>query len=177
MARSNITEFVLAVDEAGRRMPAEAVKLAQRRAGLAMFDQIIRSTPVLTGRLRGEWQATINTPASSPTNKTDRSGESTKAAGFAALANIPDFAVVWFTNAMPYAETVDSGGYLPKDPPDDPASNAARASRRTRLQLAKAKAVAGDEGAPLVAGGFSLQAPAGISALAIEVGVEALRQS
>lgn len=177
---TNIAEFKAQVLRLGKEMPANLVRTRVRLAGLAMIAQLVTSTPVATGRLRGEWQTTIGQPANSPIGRTDKSGEQAKSQASSVIASLPDYPVLWFSNAMPYAITVDQGGYVPPDPENSPAANKARAARRTASEKSRAADVSSkhggpkDPGAPLVRGGFSIQAPAGMTLLAVEVGRQEL---
>ena len=70
---------------------------------MALFRSIIQDTPVDTGRLAGNWQSTLATPASGETSRTGKG---------AAIADIKTGEikdVAFLTNNLPYAETVEYG--------------------------------------------------------------------
>lgn len=79
----------------------------RRASVLELFKLVIESTPVDTGRLRGNWQATINTPATAAIDRDDASGSLALAQAVANLGSLVD--VVWFTNNLPYAESIEYG--------------------------------------------------------------------
>jgi hypothetical protein len=80
-----------------------------RRASiLELFSLVILGTPVDTGRLRGNWQTTINSPTDSVRDKLDKSGSEAIADVAANLGGLMD--VVWFVNNLPYAEAIEMGG-------------------------------------------------------------------
>ena len=176
MGATNIKEFVAEIEATGKKLPADLVRIAQRRAGLRMFEVAIKVSPVDTGRFRGNWQASVGAPATGELKTADPRGTDTTRRLGAAIATLPDFAVVYLTNNLPYAEAIDVGGYIPPNPKSDPESlKKRRASRNARVRR-RAKLVGGHEGAPLVRGGFLIQRPGGITPLVIQAGLEALRK-
>lgn len=83
----------------------DKVDKVRRASILELFRLVIYATPVDTGRLRGNWQTTINSPAS---RELDR--ESADAAMAEAVANLGSLVdVVWLTNNLPYAEAIEYG--------------------------------------------------------------------
>lgn len=91
---------------------------ALRKVSLELFGRVIMRTPVDTGRLRGNWQATMGAPATTeveeednltPVNQTG-SGSSiakNRMAEFVLGANKPT--VFYLTNTLPYAGVVEYG--------------------------------------------------------------------
>ena len=74
----------------------------------ALFRNIIQDTPVDTGRLRGNWQTTVNTPATTPVNRVDPSGTATISSILGNLGNGEGQDVtVWFVNTLPYASRIE----------------------------------------------------------------------
>lgn len=79
-----------------------------RRASiLELFSAVILGTPVDTGRLRGNWQTTINSPAQGVRDTLDKSGSEAIHGVVANLGGIQD--AVWFVNNLPYAEAIEMG--------------------------------------------------------------------
>lgn len=77
-----------------------------RAVTLSLFKGIINDTPVDTGRARGNWQTTVDSPAS---GQTERVG-----AGLAIAeveANTPDGAgqVTYMANDLPYILSLEEG--------------------------------------------------------------------
>ncbi len=101
----------------------EASTLIFRGTALNLFAKIIRRTPVgnpdlwknkpykgyAGGRLRGNWQASINTPMSGEVSGKDKSGESTtnKAKNQTIKANLGDS--IFLVNNLPYAKAIEDG--------------------------------------------------------------------
>ncbi|URA07002.1 virion structural protein [Xanthomonas phage Elanor] len=72
------------------------------------------STPVDTGRLRGNWQTTINSPATAAIGRNDPSGGAAMAEAVANLGSLVD--VVWFSNNLPYVQTIEYDGHSRQAP-------------------------------------------------------------
>lgn len=85
----------------------EAVDRVRRASVLELFQLVILGTPVDTGRLRGNWQTTINSPAEASIDRLDKGGGAAIAEAVANLGGLVD--VVWFVNNLPYAESIEYG--------------------------------------------------------------------
>lgn len=81
-----------------------------RATAIQLFSAIVKSTPVDTGRLRGNWQTTLSSPASGTLDVTDPSGGSatSKIESVAGQFTLADESI-WFTNNLPYAEIIEEG--------------------------------------------------------------------
>lgn len=84
----------------------------------AVCYDIIDGTPVDTGRLKNNWYPTVNSPSSRSTQQVDPSGNKSKVRVNNLLARIKLGQNFFFTNNLPYAETVEFGGY--PNPPKNP---------------------------------------------------------
>lgn len=81
-----------------------------RRASiLELFTLIIYSTPVDTGRLRGNWQTTVGSPAATARETVDQQGSIAIAEVMANMGSLTD--AVWFVNNLPYAERIEYDGW------------------------------------------------------------------
>jgi hypothetical protein len=90
----------------------DKVDRVRRASALELFKLVIFATPVDTGRLRGNWQTTINTPI---VEVVDRSGaDSAMAEAVANLGGLVD--VIWFTNNLPYVERIEYDGWSKQAP-------------------------------------------------------------
>ena len=87
----------------------ERVDKIRRSAVLELFKLVIEGTPFDTGRLRGNWQTTINSPATASIGRLDPSGAAAVAEAVANLGSLVD--VIWFTNNLPYAERIEYDGW------------------------------------------------------------------
>jgi len=80
---------------------------------LELFASVILDTPVLEGRLRGNWIISSESPASGQFDIIDPTGEKTtkKVEDFVAkLDNLEDFEV-YLTNNLPYAYRIEYDGW------------------------------------------------------------------
>jgi hypothetical protein len=73
---------------------------------IELFASVIKDTPVDTGRLRGNWQTTKNSPAQ---GETKRTGGSVAIAEAHAVVRKPD--LYYLTNNLPYAARIEFDGY------------------------------------------------------------------
>lgn len=92
----------------------DKVDKVRRASVLELFKLVIYATPVDTGRLRGNWQTTINTPAGSTREVLDSSGGAALAEVMANMGGLLD--VVWFTNNLPYVERIEYDGWSRQAP-------------------------------------------------------------
>jgi len=87
----------------------EYVDKVRRASILELFRLVVMETPVDTGRLRGNWQTTINTPATSELDRLDPNGGIVLAEVLANMGGLLD--VVYFSNNLPYAERIEYDGW------------------------------------------------------------------
>lgn len=92
----------------------DKVDKIRRASVLELFKLVIYASPVDTGRLRGNWQTTINSPATAATTRDDPSGAAALAEAMANLGSLAD--VVWFSNNLPYAERIEYEGWSRQAP-------------------------------------------------------------
>lgn len=92
----------------------DRVDKVRRASVLELFKLVIFATPVDTGRLRGNWQTTINTPKWGVVDRDDKGGGAALAEAMANLGSLVD--VVWFTNNLPYAERIEYDGWSKQAP-------------------------------------------------------------
>lgn len=79
---------------------------------IELFSSVILDTPVLTGRLRGNWLISEGTPHTNTVTVTDPSGATTvrNVEAFAATLN-PEQNRVFLANNMPYAYRIEYDGW------------------------------------------------------------------
>jgi len=104
VAETNLRAFNRELTTLAKRLPAESVKVLQRKIVLEALSRIVLKTPVDTGRARGNWQTTVNT---SPDD--EKLSSDPVADGLGAIAKVPDFAIVYITNNVPYIVYLESG--------------------------------------------------------------------
>lgn len=79
-----------------------------RKLCLEVTKRVVMRTPVDTGRLRANWQATLNIPAAGEITLTDPSGTSTISKASAVAQRAPGN-VFWLVNNLPYAQVAEYG--------------------------------------------------------------------
>lgn len=82
---------------------------------LDLFKNVVQGTPVDTGRARGNWQATINTPATGSTEDTDKQGGATISAASNAVSQAVGN-VFYITNNLPYIYRLEFEGWSKQAP-------------------------------------------------------------
>jgi len=113
------------------------VDQVRRASALELFRLVIFATPVDSGRLRGNWQTTINSAATGERATDDPTGGMALAEAMANLGGLTD--VVWFVNNLPYAERIEYEGWSRQAPEGMVRRHLAQWQR---IVTAKAKAVA-----------------------------------
>lgn len=80
-----------------------------RASVLTMGENIIKASPVDTGRFRANWQHNTGTPASGPVESLDLSGAATLAKLNASVAPVKAGNIEYLTNNLPYAIPLEYG--------------------------------------------------------------------
>ena len=104
----NTAEFMRSFD-ANVKAAKQDYDQAFRAMALQLFGSIITRTPVDTGRARGNWQVTINSPANGTTENNDKGGQRTLAEGSQTIASRSGDQSLYFTNNLPYIEPLENG--------------------------------------------------------------------
>lgn len=86
------------------------------KASTELFSNIIDSTPVDTGRLRGHWHTSIGTPNSSIDIRLDPSGSQAKSEVIDVLSKYTLKQDIYFTNTAPYVERIEFGSWSDQAP-------------------------------------------------------------
>lgn len=114
-----------------------------RSVTLEVFSRVIMRSPVDTGRFRGNWFPSFGNPSAATRTDTDPTGSTSQERARAAVLSQPVGGVMYMTNSLPYAVTLEYGGF--PDPPKRGSKK--RGEPEVRIH---------------VANGFSLQAPHGM---------------
>lgn len=83
---------------------------------IALFSAVIQDTPVLSGRLRGNWQTTFNTPADGVLSTDDPSGGATKSTMINKVQSEKGGRLTYLANNLPYAIPIEYGLSKGKSP-------------------------------------------------------------
>jgi len=78
-----------------------------RATMLSLFSAIILDTPVKTGRLRGNWQTTIGSPATGTLGTKSKSGNVSIKRAKQNAGEVGE--TTYFTNNLPYAARIEDG--------------------------------------------------------------------
>ena len=78
-----------------------------RKSALGAFSEVIRKSPVDTGRFRGNWQASIGAPAGGVLSDTGGSVSIARAQGTVSGAELGDS--IFLVNNLPYAQRLEYG--------------------------------------------------------------------
>lgn len=105
---------------------------AKRAAAIQIFSAVIMATPVgnasqwqrpssappgyVGGRLRGNWQATLNAPAATKLDVIDAGGGLTINNAQAAIAGAVGDQKIYLTNNLPYASRIEFGAHSKQAP-------------------------------------------------------------
>jgi hypothetical protein len=88
------------------RNQGRTIEQVARGTIIDLFSNIIFDTPVDTGRLQGNWQTTVGTPA---VGQLERTGEIDATLDVLTTVTKPD--TYFLTNNMPYAERIEYDGW------------------------------------------------------------------
>lgn len=83
----------------------------RRGVALRLFKAVIMDSPVLTGRLRANWQATINVPARSSSLAEDKTGQAAIQGATAAVRASKLNDILILTNSLPYVARIEYDGW------------------------------------------------------------------
>ena len=140
---------------AATAIPEHVLEATQHLAMLGLRELVL-NTPVDTGRARGGWIVSLTVPSDRVSNAKDGKGGGTVAKGDAKVQTAQPYQIIWMSNNTEYIRILDQGGFVPANP--GPSKTGGSQSKRGR----KAR-----KGEVLVEGGYSIQAPAGMTPLAI----------
>ena len=108
-----------------------------RAIALELFGSVIKDTPVDTGRARGNWQTSMDSPA---TGETDRKGEGPALAEVSQqTASFGAGKVIYLTNNLPYIYRLEYLGWSQQSPDGMARKNVARIQSIVRKAVAENK--------------------------------------
>lgn len=137
---NNLNNFLLELDKFVKVDIPEELQLVQVKISLTALRMLVLRTPVDEGFLRSMWHASEGSRVESATPKSDPINENQPE-----IVGMQPYSVMYITNAAPYADIVDEGGFMPPNPGP---SKDTREGRKGRI---------------LVRHGYSIQAPAGMT--------------
>ena len=131
-----MAKFSIPIAKLAEKMK-EDVNTVVRKATLNTFSAVAKRTPVDTGRLRGNWnasQGTIDTSTSLAANASRGLEQAVKA------GNFEPGGVVYFANSLPYARVVEHGEY-PNPPKKGKGKTAGGFSKRAPQGMVRITAI------------------------------------
>ena len=125
-------------------------RLFRDKLALDFVQDVVQGTPVDTGRARNGWDVGIGrSPSLNRNPSPDPSGRASVNRAVQRIRTAPIFQPIHIANGVPYIGVLEFGGFVPKNPGP---SKDKRPDREGRI---------------LVRGGFSVQAPSGMTRAAI----------
>lgn len=95
--------------ESASKIILEGSEQVIRASAIELSTEIIKRTPVDTGRLRGNWQPTVNGPAQSALIKKDKTGQSTINKVKTKTNEWDLNETFYLTNNLVYAQYIENG--------------------------------------------------------------------
>jgi len=115
-----------------------------RGSTISLFRNIIRRTPVRSGRLKGNWQIDINQPARGEVNDSDNTPINTldgasaqKVVSEVMQAKLNDS--IYMVNNLPYARIIENGNFSDQAPAGMVGVSVAEFNREVEKQARKLK--------------------------------------
>jgi hypothetical protein len=112
-----------------RRSTKDRLDRVRRVVVIKLFSAVVQDTPVLTGRLRGNWRVSIGSPLSGSIDRLDPTGAQVGTEIQAIAADSAGADAVWMTNSLPYAARIEYDGWSKKAPEGMMRRNVARFQR------------------------------------------------
>ena len=104
----NAASFNQAMRITGRKIPADAMDTVLRRTVLTAIDSLTKMTPVDTGRARGNWQTSAESPKEGTIGPRSAGEVMYEALGITGKPG-EDYPTFWITNNLPYISALEAG--------------------------------------------------------------------
>jgi len=88
------------------------IDTVRRKVALDIFGNIIKKTPVDTGRAKGSWVSSINSPSSSVLNTVDKNGSVALNNAAQTVSAWDGDDTIWIVNNLPYIRRLEYGWSL-----------------------------------------------------------------
>jgi hypothetical protein len=82
---------------------------ATKKIAMEILSRVVLKSPVDTGRFRGNWTVSLNTPDLGITDGVDPSGGATIARGSSVITGMREPRVIYVSNNLPYAQRLEEG--------------------------------------------------------------------
>ena len=115
-----------------------------RGTTISLFGRIIKRTPVLTGRLKGNWQIDVNKPPTGIVSIDDNTpiSQSSSVSIAKVITGVGKPSLddtIYMVNNLPYAQLVENGNYSTQAPAGMVGVTAAEFEREIERQAGKVK--------------------------------------
>lgn len=104
----SLAAFAQRIQRRGRQIEINVDKAVAQTA-IVIDQTVVSSTPVDTGRARANWQASIDTPITEPTEAEDQSGADTISRNNAVIKRRKSGQTVYISNNVAYIEALNNG--------------------------------------------------------------------
>lgn len=94
----------------------EQAEMAVKKATIDLFSDVVRATPVDTGRAKGNWQPTIGAPAAGQTAALDPSGGGAMSEIVSTVSAGEMGQTFYLSNNLPYIERLEYGSHSKQAP-------------------------------------------------------------
>ena len=165
---SGVDDFNEQIEDFAKQEVRRVTSEFQRRIGFEALSRIVSRTPVDLGMLRGNWQVQTGSPNVPQLSRVDMTetrggagGGATMEEGKARLAMVQPGETFYIANSLPYAQTVEFGGY-PNPPKHGSRIRSRDLPSRRRKGIRRSLRTSGIKYIVKSAGGFSIQSPAGM---------------
>lgn len=109
MRGKSAREFAIDLNKFGK-VTREQATMIFRKIALDLDTRVVLGTPVDTGRARGNWYPSINSPSSAvDMNASDKSGSAAIGALTATTLGAKLGDTIWLTNNLPYILPLENG--------------------------------------------------------------------
>ena len=115
-------------------------KIDRLRRGitLKLLGAVVMDTPVLSGRLRGNWRVSEGTPVLDATDRVDPTGTVVMSEVTAAVQASTGDTAVYLANNLPYAKRIEYDGWSHTKAPEGMVRrNVARFNQLIKVEVAK----------------------------------------
>lgn len=103
-----LNEFAVRIREIGQFVVTATDKNVGEMAGLILTG-VVTSTPVDTGRARGNWVVSVGTPATNESKTLDKTGRGTIGRGQRIIATRNPGSTIFLCNNVPYIGRLNDG--------------------------------------------------------------------
>lgn len=155
-------EYAAYLRKQAQVIPEAVVMPTFRRRAFKVLELAIQNTPVNFGNLRNGWHLTIGAP-SKENREAGKSPAGVLQSGKRVIDKVKFGEGIWIQNNVPYARVYEDGLFQPPDPGP---------SKALHVPKSRRKSVVGET---LIEGGYSVSAPNGMLADAVQQVAELAR--